>query len=109
VLELSLHDGGTRGAAVTKLVPAGGDPTFWLIAAFLAIHAGRAGTVSPGEIFIVLIYVTLMHNKMVSFGRMIVRIGRVVTSAERLAGVTVSKKRREARADRRRGAVSVPR
>ena len=61
----------------------------------LAIHAGRAGTVSPGEVFIVLIYVTLMHNKMVSFGRMIVRLGRVVTSAERLAGVSVSKRRRE--------------
>ncbi|MEA2149813.1 MAG: hypothetical protein QOD69_1643, partial [Solirubrobacteraceae bacterium] len=56
----------------------------------LAIQAGRAGTVSPGEVFIVLIYVTLMHNKMVSFGRMIVRLGRVVTSAERLAGVSVS-------------------
>ncbi len=60
----------------------------------LAIRAGRAGTVSPGAIFIVLIYVTLMHNKMVSFGRMIVRLGRVVTSAERLAGVSVSKGRR---------------
>lgn len=53
----------------------------------LAIDAGRAGTVSPGSIFILLIYVTLMHNKTVAFGRMIVRIGRVVTSAERLAGV----------------------
>jgi ABC-type multidrug transport system fused ATPase/permease subunit len=61
----------------------------------LAINAGRAGTVSPGEVFIVLIYVTLMHNKMVSFGRMIVRLGRVVTSAERLAGVSVSKRKRE--------------
>lgn len=66
----------------------------------LAIHAGRAGTVSPGEVFIVLIYVTLMHNKMVSFGRMIVRLGRVVTSAERLAGVSVSKRRRERPASR---------
>jgi ABC-type multidrug transport system fused ATPase/permease subunit len=63
----------------------------------LAIDAGRAGTVSPGGIFIVLIYVTLMHNKLVSFGRMIVRLGRVVTSAERLAGVSVSKRRRERR------------
>jgi ABC-type multidrug transport system fused ATPase/permease subunit len=66
----------------------------------LAIHAGRAGSVSPGEIFIVLIYVTLMHNKMVSFGRMIVRLGRVVTSAERLAGVSVSKRKRERPATR---------
>jgi hypothetical protein len=65
--------------------------------------------VSPGAIFIVLIYVTLMHNKMVAFGRVIVRLGRVVTSAERLVGVTASKKRREARAGQRRGAVSVPR
>jgi ABC-type transport system involved in cytochrome bd biosynthesis fused ATPase/permease subunit len=71
----------------------------------LCIRAGRAGTVSPGAIFIVLIYVTLMHNKMVAFGRVIVRTGRVVTSAERLAGVTVSKKRREARADARPGRV----
>jgi ATP-binding cassette subfamily B protein len=63
----------------------------------LAIHAGRAGAVSPGGVFIVLIYVTLMHNKTVSFGRMIVRLGRVVTSAERLAGVSVSKRRREQR------------
>jgi ATP-binding cassette subfamily B protein len=61
----------------------------------LAIRAGQAGTVSPGAIFIVLIYVTLMHNKMVSFGRMVVRLGRVVTSAERLAGVSSSKRRRE--------------
>lgn len=63
----------------------------------LAIRAGRAGTVSPGGIFIVLIYVTLMHNKVVAFGRMIVRLGRVVTSAERLAGISVSKRRRERR------------
>lgn len=61
----------------------------------LAIDAGRAGSISPGEIFIVLIYVTLMHNKTVSLGRMIVRIGRVVTSAERLATVTASRRRRE--------------
>jgi ATP-binding cassette subfamily B protein len=61
----------------------------------LAIRAGRAGTVSPGSVFIVLIYVTLMHNKTVSFGRMIVRLGRVVTSAERLAGVAVSKRTRQ--------------
>lgn len=57
----------------------------------LAIDAGRAGTVSPGGIFIVLIYVTLMHNKTVSFGRMIVRLGRVVTSAERLARIAAPK------------------
>lgn len=63
----------------------------------LSINAGRAGTVSPGAIFVVLIYVTLMHNKTVSFGRTIVRLGRVVTSAERLAGVAASKRRREAR------------
>jgi len=61
----------------------------------LAIEAGRARTVSPGEVFMILIYVTLMHNKTVSFGRMIVRLGRVVTSAERLAGVAVSKRQRE--------------
>jgi len=66
----------------------------------LAIRAGQAGTVSPGAIFIVLIYVTLMHNKTVSFGRTIVRLGRVVTSAERLAGVSVSKRRRDPEAAR---------
>jgi ATP-binding cassette subfamily B protein len=71
----------------------------------LAIQAGRAGAVSPGELFIVLIYVTLMHNKTVSFGRMVVRLGRVVTSAERLAGVTASKQQREARAERPRAAL----
>jgi ATP-binding cassette subfamily B protein len=71
----------------------------------LAIDAGRSGAVSPGGVFIVLIYVTLMHNKTVSFGRMIVRLGRVVTSAERLAGVSVSKRRRE----RRAGSLSVTR
>jgi ABC-type transport system involved in cytochrome bd biosynthesis fused ATPase/permease subunit len=60
----------------------------------LAIHAGRVGSVSPGEVFIVLIYVTLMHNKTVSLGRLIVRLGRVVTSAERLAAVSTSKRRR---------------
>jgi len=54
----------------------------------LAIDAGRTGALSPGSIFIILIYVTLMHNKIVAFGRMIVRVGRVVTSAERLASVT---------------------
>jgi len=63
----------------------------------LAINAGRAGTVSPGAIFILLVYVTLMHNKIVSFGRMIVRTGRVITSAERLAGIATPNQRSEQR------------
>jgi ABC-type multidrug transport system fused ATPase/permease subunit len=51
----------------------------------LAIDAGRDGTLSPGSVFTILAYIMLMHNKTVGFGRRIVRGGRLLPSAERLA------------------------
>src|SRR5436305_670964 len=37
VLELTLHQGGARGATVAKLVPVGADPSLWLTGAFIVI------------------------------------------------------------------------
>lgn len=53
----------------------------------LTIQAGRAGTLSPGSVFTVLAYTMLMHNKTVSFGRRIIRGGRMLPSAERVAAL----------------------
>jgi ATP-binding cassette subfamily C protein len=51
----------------------------------LAVDAGRNGTLSPGSVFTILAYILMMHNKTVGFGRRIVRGGRLLPSAERLA------------------------
>jgi ABC-type multidrug transport system fused ATPase/permease subunit len=51
----------------------------------LAVDAGRNGTMSPGSVFTILAYILMMHNKTVGFGRRIVRGGRMLPSAERLA------------------------
>jgi ABC-type multidrug transport system fused ATPase/permease subunit len=53
----------------------------------LTIHAGRTGELSPGSVFTILAYVLLMHNKTVGLGRSIVRVGRVLPSAERIAAL----------------------
>lgn len=52
---------------------------------WLTIQAGRNGSLSSGSVFTILAYILLMHNKTVSLGRAIVRIGRVLPSAERIA------------------------
>lgn len=51
----------------------------------LTIQAGRAGSLSSGSVFTILAYILLMHNKTVSLGRSIVRLGRVLPPAERLS------------------------
>jgi ABC-type multidrug transport system fused ATPase/permease subunit len=51
----------------------------------LTVRAGRAGSMTPGSVFTILAYILLMHNKTVSLGRAIVRLGRVLPSAERIA------------------------
>src|SRR5262249_14144962 len=56
---------------------------------FLAIDGGRSGRLSPGSVFTILSYVLLMHNKTVGFGRRITRGGRLLASADRLAGLVV--------------------
>lgn len=53
----------------------------------LTIHAGRTGALSPGSVFTILAYILLMHNKTVGLGRSIVRSGRVLPSAERIAAL----------------------
>ena len=54
---------------------------------FLTINDGRTGKLSPGAVFTILAYVLLMHNKTVGLGRSIVRVGRVLPSAERIAAL----------------------
>ena len=51
----------------------------------LAVHEARAGALSPGATFTILTYTLYMHNKTVSLGRRTVAMGRLLTSAERLA------------------------
>lgn len=51
----------------------------------LTIQAGRNGSLSSGAVFTILAYIMLMHNKTVGLGRAIVRLGRVLPSAERIA------------------------
>ncbi len=53
----------------------------------LTIHDGRTGELSPGSVFTILAYVLLMHNKTVGLGRSVVRAGRVLPSAERIAAM----------------------
>lgn len=53
----------------------------------LALHASQAGRLTPGETFTILVYTLFMHNKTVSLGRRTVRIGSLLTSAERLAAL----------------------
>lgn len=54
---------------------------------FLTISASRDGKLSPGAVFTILAYVLLMHNKTVGLGRSIVRVGRVLPSAERIGAL----------------------
>lgn len=56
-----------------------------VIILLLTMEAGQRGSMSPGAVFLVLAYVLLMHNKTVGLGRSVVRMGRVLPSAERLA------------------------
>lgn len=51
----------------------------------LTVRAGRNGSLSPGSVFTILAYILLMHNKTVALGRSIVRLGRVLPSAERIS------------------------
>jgi ABC-type multidrug transport system fused ATPase/permease subunit len=53
----------------------------------LAIQAGRSGRLSAGSVFTILAYILLMHNKTVGFGRRIIRGGRLLPSAERVASL----------------------
>jgi ATP-binding cassette subfamily C protein len=53
----------------------------------IAIHKGRSGQLSPGSVFTILAYILLMHNKTVGFGRRVIRGGRLLPSAERLAAL----------------------
>jgi ATP-binding cassette subfamily B protein len=57
----------------------------------LTIQAGQSGRLSPGAVFTVFVYVLLMHNKTVVFGRRIIRGGRLLASAERLASLITHK------------------
>jgi ATP-binding cassette subfamily B protein len=57
----------------------------------LAVDAGRSGRLSPGSVFTILAYILLMHNKTVGFGRRIIRGGRLLPSAERVAGLVATK------------------
>ena len=54
---------------------------------FLTIAQARTGKLSPGAVFTILAYVLLMHNKTVGLGRSMVRVGRVLPSAERIAAL----------------------
>jgi ABC-type multidrug transport system fused ATPase/permease subunit len=60
----------------------------------LTIHTGRNGGLSPGSVFTILAYIMLMHNKTVSLGRGIVRAGKVLPSAERIAGLAKAPRRK---------------
>jgi ABC-type multidrug transport system fused ATPase/permease subunit len=53
----------------------------------VAVDAGRSGRLSAGSVFTILAYIMLMHNKTVGFGRRIIRGGRLLPSAERLANL----------------------
>ncbi len=57
----------------------------------LTIHAGRNGTLSSGSAFTILAYILLMHNKTVGLGRAVVRLGRVLPSAERISRLVQAK------------------
>jgi ABC-type multidrug transport system fused ATPase/permease subunit len=59
----------------------------------LTIHDGQTGQLSPGAVFTVLAYILLMHNKTVGLGRTIVRAGRVLPSAKRIATLVKNKPR----------------
>ena len=55
----------------------------WLL--ILTISDGRVGTLSAGSVFTNLGYVLLIQNKTVGLCRSVVRVGRVLASAERIA------------------------
>jgi ABC-type multidrug transport system fused ATPase/permease subunit len=59
----------------------------------LTIHDGRTGELSPGSVFTILAYILLMHNKTVALGRSVVRAGRVLPSAERIAALLEGRSR----------------
>jgi ATP-binding cassette, subfamily B, bacterial len=71
--------------------------TIWAVHATLAItsctivllglHLVRVGALQPGAMFTVLFYLLMVHNPTVRLSRQTVRLGRVLTSAERLAKV----------------------
>ena len=71
----------------------------------LTIQAGRNGSLSSGSVFTILAYILLMHNKTVGLGRSIVRLGRVLPSAERIARLA---KRRPPRASATQDPVASP-
>lgn len=58
----------------------------------LTISHARAGRLSPGSVFTVIVYVLLMHNKTVGFGRSVARGGRLLPSAERLGRAAGARK-----------------
>jgi ABC-type multidrug transport system fused ATPase/permease subunit len=65
----------------------------------LTIQDGLTGELSPGAVFTILAYVLLMHNKTVGLGRSIVRVGRVVPSAVRIAALLKRRPRSGTRAE----------
>lgn len=51
----------------------------------LCLERARAGKISAGDIFTILVYVLYLHNKTVSMGRRTARFGRLLIMSERLA------------------------
>ncbi len=64
----------------------------------LVVEAGRSGQLSPGDAFIILAYTLYTHNKTVSLGRTTVKLGKVLTSAERMAKLLAKRRQNAGRA-----------
>jgi ABC-type multidrug transport system fused ATPase/permease subunit len=50
----------------------------------IGLHDADTGRIQPGDLFVALYYLVTVHNQMLKLGRQTVRLGRLLTSAERL-------------------------
>lgn len=91
---IELDDSVGSGSAESKLTKIEGLTTIAVHAIYaastcvilvLTFDGVRSGGLTAGAAFTILAYVLLMHNRIVRLGRLIVRMGRVLASAERLA------------------------
>src|SRR5262249_40793859 len=91
---IELDDGVGSGTADSKLTKIEGLTTIAVHAVYatttcailvLTFDGVRSGGLTPGAAFTIVAYMLLMHNRIVRLGRLIVRMGRALASAERLA------------------------
>ena len=54
----------------------------------IGLHDAHTGRIQAGDLFVALYYLVTVHNQMLKLGRQTVRLGRLLTSAERLVNLS---------------------